>query len=162
MTPVSLVVSRILEAWSLPALVAVLCVSGASAACDERLRDLTGPTPDLQVSFSSIQSQIFQTTDAAGRTACTNCHTNVARTPAGGLNLLPEFAHAALVNVASRQKSGAILVVPGDPDNSYLIQKLEGTPGIVGLRMPRSGPPHLTSGQIMVIRRWIQTGAQAN
>ena len=29
-------------------------------------------------------------------------------------------------------------VVPGDPDNSYLIQKLEGRPGIVGLRMPLS------------------------
>lgn len=133
-----------------------------TVACDERLRDVTGPTPDLQVTFSSIQAQIFQSTDAAGRAACANCHTNVGRAPAGGLNLLPEFAHAALVNVPSRQKSGAILVVPGDPDNSYLVQKLEGAPGIVGLRMPRSGPPHLTSGQMMVIRRWIQNGAPAN
>jgi hypothetical protein len=144
--------------WGLFAL--VLAVTGV--ACDEKLRDLTGPTPDLQVSFGSIQSQIFQQTDESGRTACTNCHTNVGRTPASGLNLLPDFAYNALVNVASRQKAGAILVIPGDPDGSYLVQKLEGAPGIVGLRMPRTGPPHLTSGQMLVIRRWIETGAQPN
>lgn len=131
-------------------------------ACDEKLRDLTGPTPDLHVSFGSIQSQIFQTTDSAGRTACTNCHTNVGRNPASGLNLLADFAYNALVNVPSRQKAGAVLVIPGDPDGSYLVQKLEGAPGIVGLRMPRNGPPHLTSGQMLVIRRWIQNGAQSN
>jgi hypothetical protein len=143
--------------WVLLALVGL-----AAGACDERLRDVTGPTPDLEVSFSSIQANIFQSTDAAGRTACTNCHTNVGRLPAGGLNLAPDFAYAALVNVPSRQKSGAILVIPGNPDDSYLVQKLEGAPGIVGLRMPRTGPPHLTAGQMMVIRRWIQNGAAAN
>lgn len=141
--------------WGLCALL----ITVAAAGCDEKLRDLTGPTPDLQVSFASIQSQIFQTTDASGRTACTNCHTNVGRTPASGLNLLADFAYAALVNAPSRQKPGAIQVIPGDPDNSYLVQKLEGAPGIIGLRMPRSGPPHLTSGQMLVIRRWIQNGA---
>ncbi len=144
--------------WGLLAILPVL----AAAGCDEKLRDLTGPTPDLQVSFASIQSQIFQTADAAGRTACTNCHTNVGRSPAGGLNLLADFAYNALVNVPSRQKPGAVLVIPGDPDQSYLVQKLEGAPGIVGLRMPRNGPPHLTSGQMMVIRRWIQNGAHPN
>lgn len=151
-------ITRTKAVWGLFAIL----LAGAAVGCDEKLRDLTGPTPDLQVSFASIQSQIFQTTDTSGRTACTNCHTNVGRTPASGLNLLADFAYAALVNVPSRQKPGAVLVIPGDPDGSYLVQKLEGAPGIVGIRMPRNGPPHLTSGQMLVIRRWIQNGAPAN
>ncbi|HSL23560.1 MAG TPA: hypothetical protein VK886_18665 [Vicinamibacterales bacterium] len=134
----------------------------AAVGCDESLRDLTGPTPDLEVSFASIQQQIFQTTDASGRTACTNCHTNAGRGPAAELNLLPEFAHAALVNAPSRQNPGAVLVVPGDPDNSYLVRKLEGAASIAGARMPRNGPPYLTSGQLLVIRRWIENGARAD
>ena len=55
---------------------------------------------------------------------------------------------------------GAIRVVPGDPENSYLIHKLEGRPGIVGVRMPQIGPPYLTDGQILVIKRWIELGAR--
>ncbi len=50
----------------------------------------------------------------------------------------------------------------GRPDESYLIHKLEGGPNILGVRMPFSGPPFLTSGQIAIIRRWIELGALAN
>ena len=49
---------------------------------------------------------------------------------------------------------------PGDPENSYLIHKLEGRSGIVGRQMPFSGPPFLTNGQILVIKRWIEQGAK--
>ena len=52
--------------------------------------------------------------------------------------------------------------MPGDPDASYLIHKLEGASDITGLRMPRNGPPFLTAGQILVIRRWIEVGAPNN
>jgi hypothetical protein len=71
-------------------------------------------------------------------------------------------AHGQLVNVASNAKAGAIRVIPGDPENSYLIHKLEGRPGIVGLQMPRAGGPPLTPGQILVIKRWIELGAPNN
>jgi hypothetical protein len=77
-----------------------------------------------------------------------------------GLNLAPAVAYANLVGVASRGKPGAIRVIAGDPENSYLIHKLEGRPGIVGLRMPFIGPPFLTDGQILVIKRWIELGAR--
>ena len=129
-----------------------------ATACDEKLRDLTGPSPNLTPTFSSIRSEIFDTTDTAGRTACVNCHRPQGGTP---MNLVAD-PYAALVNVGSRQKAGAILVVPGDPDGSYLIQKLEGRSDIVQLRMPRNGPPYLTPGQILVIRRWIEIGAPNN
>ena len=140
---------------------AVLALAAlASTACDEKLETITGPSPNLTPAFSSIQKEIFETTDANGRQACIACHTNVGRTPAGGLNLLAGVSYNALVGVASRQKAGEVLVTPANPDTSYLVKKLEGEPGIVGVRMPRNGPPFLTSGQLLVIRRWIQLGAK--
>ena len=129
----------------------------AVASCDEPLSDIVGPSPHLQPSFSSISTEIFQTTDLAGRTSCVTCHTNVGHPPAGNLNLAGD-PYAALVNVASTGRPGAVLVVPGDPESSYLVRKLEGR-DITGLRMPRNGPPYLTDGQITVIRRWIELGA---
>ncbi|HZM92834.1 MAG TPA: hypothetical protein VFB92_05415 [Vicinamibacterales bacterium] len=134
----------------------------AVAACDEKLSDLTGPSPNLQPTFSSIQHDIFETTDTAGRTACVQCHTNVGRNPAGGLNLLSGSSYAALVGARSLLKPSATRVIAGDPANSYLVQKLEGTAGIVGLRMPFNGPPYLTDGQMLVIKRWIEVGAPNN
>jgi hypothetical protein len=138
--------------------VGALVAAIGAAGCDERLRDLTGPTPNLEPTFSSIQRDIFQTSDSSGRSLCVGCHTNVGRNPSGGLNLAGD-AHAALVNVPSRGKPELMLVVPGNPDASYLIHKLEGRSGIAGLRMPRNGPPYLSDGQILVIRRWIAIGA---
>jgi hypothetical protein len=129
----------------------------AVASCDERLSDVTGPSPNLKPTLSSITTDIFQTTDIAGRVACVTCHTNVGHPPAGNLNLAGD-PYAALVNVASSQRPGAVLVIPGDPDSSYLVRKIEGR-DITGLRMPRSGPPFMTDGQISVIRRWIEVGA---
>jgi hypothetical protein len=134
----------------------------ASIACDESLSKLAGPTPNLDATFATIQRDVFESTDSAGRAACINCHTNVGRNPAGGLNLTHDFAYNALVNVAARTKPSAVRVIPGDPVNSYLMQKLRGDPGIVGLRMPFSGPPFLTDGQLTILERWISTGAPRN
>ena len=136
--------------------VLTLCAGG----CDESLRDFAGPTPDLTPTFSSIQRDIFNSTDSAGRRACTSCHTGPQASV--GLNLSDATAYAALVNVPSSRKPGAIRVIPGDPDNSYLIQKIEGAPGIVGERMPRTAGPFLTPNQVTIIRRWIELGAPNN
>jgi hypothetical protein len=126
----------------------------ALGACDEKLSDLTGPTPNLQPTLSSIQSEIFSQ-------RCVGCHTNIGRPAPLGLVLLEGSAYANLVGVAARGKAGATRVVPGDPENSYLIHKLDGRGGISGQRMPFNGTP-LTDGQILVIRRWIELGAPNN
>ena len=142
---------------------AFACVAAvASIACDEPLSQLAGPTPDLQPTFASVQAQIFEASDSSGRRACTDCHTAVGRSPAMGMNLTHDFAYDQIVNVASRERPAAVRVVPGDPDNSYLIHKIEGNPDIVGLRMPYSGAPFLTDGQILILRRWIAIGAPRN
>jgi hypothetical protein len=130
--------------------------------CDEKLSDIAGPSPGLTPTYSSISANIFTSTDSSGRTACTQCHTNQGRTPAANLNLLPEFGYAQLVGVASVQKPGAVRVIPGDADNSYLVHKLDGRSDIVGQRMPRNAGPFLTEGQMLIIRRWIDQGAQNN
>lgn len=145
-----------------------LCVWGiatamTAAACDEKLSDLTGPTPNLQPTFTSISREILQTTDAAGRVGCTQCHTTAGgRIPPMGLNLEPSVAYSNLVGVASREKPELQRVAAGNPDNSYLIHKLEGRADIVGLRMPRTNGPFLTEGQMLVLRRWIELGAPNN
>lgn len=131
-----------------------------ATACDEKLSDLLGPSPNLEPTFTSIRTEILDTTDLAGRTACGNCHNNVGRVPAAQLNLRTD-PYTALVGVPSRFRAGAILVIPGNPDDSYLIRKLEGR-DITGVRMPQSGPPYLTEAQIRVIRRWIEIGAPNN
>jgi hypothetical protein len=144
--------------YLLPALLVVVAMG--AAACDEKLSDLAGPTPGLTPTFSSIQKEIFNTTDSSGRLACINCHTDQGRTPSGGLVLLEGRSYQAIVGVASRFKAGATLVVPGDPDNSYIIHKLEGAADILGSRMPRGTGPFLTAGQMQIIRRWIELGAK--
>ena len=134
----------------------------AATGCDEKLSDLTGPTPDLEPTFSSISQNIFQSTDASGRAACIQCHNAVGSRFAAGLNLEASVAYANLVGVASTQRPELRRVAPGDPQTSYLIDKLEGRAGIVGQRMPRTAGPFLTEGQMLVIRRWIEIGAPNN
>jgi hypothetical protein len=135
----------------------------AFAGCDEKLSSITGPTPDLNTTFSSLQRTIFSASDASSRLACIGCHSDQGRNAAGpGLVLLEGRAYAALVGRPSVGKPGATLVIPGDPDNSYLVKKLEGHPDIAGQRMPRGNGPFLSEGQMLVIRRWIAEGAQNN
>lgn len=145
---------------SAPAIICVSLLAMVAAGCDEKLSDVAGPTPNLQPTFSSIQREIFSAADSSGRAACTQCHNAGNRNNAAGMSLAEGVAYGELVNVASSRKAGAIRVVPGDPDASYLIHKLEGRSDIVGQRMPRTGGPYLTPGQISIIKRWIELGAR--
>ena len=144
-------------------LVSLLMVAAAiaGAACDESLSKIAGPTPSLEPTFASIQREIFETPDSAGRPNCTRCHNAAGRAFAGGLSLEHDIAYDSLVNVASRGKARATRVIPLDPDNSYLVQKVEGRAGIVGLRMPFNGP-YLSDGQVLILKRWIEIGAPRN
>jgi hypothetical protein len=139
----------------------IIVAACAVSSCDEKLSDIAGPeSPNLQPTFTSIKNEIFSTTDLGGRTACVTCHTNQGRNPTAQLNLFSD-PYTALVNVPSRQRQGAVLVIPGDPESSYLVRKLEGR-DINNVRMPQNGPPYLTSNQILIIRRWIEIGAPNN
>ena len=146
-----------------PVLALCLPILAFAAGCDEKLADVAGPTPGLAPTFSSIQENIFESSDASGRAACIQCHTRQGgRIPPLGLSLDHDVAYQSLVGVASAGKPGAVRVVAGDADNSYIVHKLEGRSDIVGMRMPRTAGPFLTEGQMSIIRRWIDQGAQNN
>ena len=137
-------------------LVVAAALFAGTVACDEALSSLTGPTPNLEPTFSSIQQEILNTTDSSGRLACINCHNGNPFVPG---NFTGAAAYAALVNARSVERPGLLRVAPGDPDNSYMVHKLEGGPNIVAERMPRGTGPYLTPGQMLVVRRWIELGA---
>ncbi len=100
--------------------------------------------------FSEIQANIF-----TPNCATTGCHLGAAAPQ--GLRLDDANSFGMLVGVASSQESSILRVAPGDPDNSYLLRKLEGSAS-VGAQMPLSAPP-LEQASIDVIRQWITDGA---
>ena len=84
------------------------------------------------------------------------CHSG-ANAPQG-LRLDAGNSYALLVNVASAEVPGLLRVNPGNPDASYLVQKIQGN-AAVGSRMPANGPPFLSQTQIDLVRGWIAAGA---
>jgi serralysin len=86
---------------------------------------------------------------------CTGCHSGGGAPQ--GLQLDAANSYGDLVNVASNEVPTLLRVEPGNPDDSYLVQKIEGT-AAVGGRMPLGGTP-LSAGTIALIRQWISEGA---
>jgi hypothetical protein len=102
----------------------------------------------LEPNLNSIQANVFDQ-------YCEHCHSG-ANAPVG-LRLDAANSYANLVGVASGERPNLMRVAPGDANNSYIIQKLEGTAG-VGERMP-AGLPALPQSDINVFRQWIGDGA---
>ena len=104
-------------------------------------------------SFSATVQEIFV------RRSCNtaSCH-GTAR--AAGLDLSAGGAYASLVSVASANEPAFLRVSPGDPENSYLVIKVEGRQ-TVGSLMPIGGTP-LDDIDLANIRNWIAQGAQNN
>jgi uncharacterized protein (TIGR03118 family) len=107
--------------------------------------------------LSDIQTLVFTP-------KCSGCH-NGSNAPGGALpgsqDLRAGHSFASLVNVASQEQPALMRVKPGDPANSYLIQKLEGAAGISGSQMPLGGP-FLDQATIDKVKSWIASGAPNN
>jgi len=127
--------------------------SGDGAAGGNFVADfsIVGVQPTLQ----SIQDNVFTP-------ICAGCHTgptsNDINDLPGGMDLTSlSMSFLSLVGVTSLEDSNFQRVDAGDPDASYLIQKLEGTASS-GSQMPDGGVP-LDQATIDVIRQWITNGA---
>lgn len=86
-------------------------------------------------------------------TRCVACHQDAA--PAGKLSLQRTSAPASIIGVKSEEADMAY-VTPGDPSQSYLFRKLEGTQieaGGSGARMPLGGV--LADTDLEIFRKWI-------
>ena len=60
----------------------------------------------------------------------------------------------AMVNQPTIEQPTLKFVDPGDPADSYLVQKLLGSAGITGARMPLGGP-YLDAATIAEVQAWI-------
>jgi mono/diheme cytochrome c family protein len=90
--------------------------------------------------------------------ACADCHG--AKRAKAKLNLSAATALKALVNAPADEAPQLVRVKPGDPDNSYLWQKLQNK-AAKGKGMPRGifSTKRLPDAQLDVIRKWIEAGA---
>jgi hypothetical protein len=110
------------------------------------------PPPPLSADFQSIQENIFTP-------ICSVCHAGGSAPE--GLRLDAADSYNLLVGVPSTEVPSLLRVKPADPNNSYIIQKLEGH-AAVGAQMPFGCPntqPCLTTSTIAFIRQWITNGA---
>ena len=107
-----------------------------------------GASGALSADFSSIQTNVFTP-------ICVACHTGASAPQ--GLRLDEANSYNLLVGIPSTEAPSVLRVRAGDPNNSYLIQKLEGR-AAVGAQMPFGGPP-LPVATIAFIRQWITDGA---
>jgi hypothetical protein len=92
---------------------------------------------------------------------CSGCHDGVGTVPPGALNLTAGGTYAATVNVATGEQPTLKFIVPSDPTDSYLVQKLLGASTITGARMPLGGP-YLSAATIAEVQAWITAGALNN
>jgi len=111
----------------------------------------SGPPP-LSADFESIQENIFTP-------ICSVCHAGA--TAPEGLRLDAADSYNLLVGVPSTEVPSLDRVKPGDPTDSYIIQKLQGH-AAVGAQMPDGCPttqPCLSATTIGFIQQWITNGA---
>jgi hypothetical protein len=118
--------------------------AGGGSACSSGL-----PT----VSFAADVQPIFTQSCAK-----TNCHKGTA--PDVGLDLSAGKSHADIVGVATAECSGdRVRVIAGDPQQSYLFDKVVGV-DLCGnsSRMPINSPK-LSDAHLAVLEAWICGGA---
>jgi len=109
------------------------------------------PPPEEAPTFSDIQTMIF----------IPICVCHVGAAAPRGLVLDAADTIDMLVNIPSVDVPDLFRVEPGNPDDSYLVRKLEGGPDIAGSQMPLGGPP-LDQDLIDMVREWILAGALDN
>jgi hypothetical protein len=97
--------------------------------------------------FTRVHEEVLQLS-----CAFSSCHGGTA----SPLDLRDGDAHAAMVGVAA-SVDGEVLVIPFDPDGSYVVKKVENAGGIDGDPMPPSSV--ISDQQLALLRDWISLGA---
>ena len=120
------------------------------------------PPATPTISFSMDIQPIFNRS-----CALVSCHTGAV--PAQGQDLSPGVAYGQVVNVSSTEQPKLKRVRPGDPNNSYLVRKIQGGPNISGVLMPngcpgvpQNGAQCLTADEIAAIVQWVTECAPNN
>ena len=127
----------------------------AVLACEHTIPTEPEMPGGSQATLSRIQTTIF-----SQKCATSGCHVPGGTAPMAMRAVQESYAN--LVGVSSTQRPAIKRVTPNDPDNSYLLQKLQRVSGIQGDRMPPAGRPGLSSSEIDLIEEWISNGAENN
>jgi hypothetical protein len=86
------------------------------------------------------------------RCATSGCHAGPV--PQMEMDLTRDQFFAATVGQPSRERPDLLRVHPGQPDSSYLLMKIRGAEGIVGVPMPFTGD-RLTEDEVAAVEAWI-------
>jgi hypothetical protein len=117
-------------------------------------------TASITVEFASDIQPVF-----TGNCALSGCHAGAnPNPPEKPMSLEMGNAYDNIVNVSAGQLPSMDRVEPGQPDDSYLVHKIQGTQGTVGgsgVQMPATGGP-LPDATIDMIRQWVTEGAANN
>ena len=133
--------------WPVLLLVTLLASSGCAG------EGAGGSAGSGDASLTAIQQEIFTPSCASF-----GCHDPVIQAAELVLSSV-ELSHAELVGVASTLCAGRTLVVAGDPDASYLLDKVGASSDRCGLQMPPV-LSSLSNEQLQQIRAWIEAGAE--
>jgi hypothetical protein len=138
---------------------AALLLAGSAAGCagnGQGLDQNGQPISDggssggpVTADFQSIQDNVFTP-------ICSKCH--IGGGAPEGLQLDAAHSYNLLVGVPSAEQPALLRVKPGDPDDSYMVRKIEGLSSISGAQMPFMEKP-LPQATIDAIRQWITNGA---
>lgn len=122
----------------------------SAAACGGEDDKPTNQSSSIEPKLQVIEQKVFAQ-------SCTFSSCHGTDSPKEGLSLVAP-THGVLVNMPSKEVSGKLLVVPFDPEQSYLYEKLTKEQPTSGVRMPFGSDP-LSAEQITAIRLWIENGA---
>lgn len=129
---------------------AVVLAAGLAAGCNSHEGGGDAAPQDGYSAFSGIEREIF-----VPHCVRVGCHGG--ETPAAGLNLSEGKAYRDLVDVKATRRPEYLRVDPGNPDASYLMNRLEA--GGDSPRMPLMAKP-LPEADLDRIRDWIRNGAK--
>ncbi len=121
--------------------------------------------PENELGFASTIQPIF---DAW----CVGCHVpggigfiDTGGAENNGLKLSVGNSYGSLVNQPTFERPSVeprFRVVPGNPEASYILQKITSDAPKDGVRMPTKGPPWVSDREVELIEAWIRAGANFN
>ncbi|MFL5309912.1 MAG: hypothetical protein ACJ79H_05595 [Myxococcales bacterium] len=124
--------------------------------------------PALQPRYSSIDRDLLQVSCGTSGNKAFNCHSAEGAATSSFLDLSGD-AHLQLFNRTAVNPLGdlkdLILVKPGDPDASFLVQKLRlnsARDPHLGSGMPADAPGSICASSIEAVAQWIRDGAGKN
>jgi hypothetical protein len=134
-------------------------VFGCNSTAPLQEPDCTSVADTTQPATVSYAGQIVPLFEPA-KYACGDIGCHASNLPGLTNYRMGTYAQLFVAGSEARQE-GMCEVKPGDPDNSYLIWKVEGHSGIQGVRMPKDRPA-MSAQDLQLLRQWVLEGARNN